>query len=291
MSTLNVGLHEGMPAHIYHADPAPRPSLSSSLARILLNDSPRHAWSQHPRLNPDKPARESTDSMDLGTLVHAMLAGDKAGIEVGTFDDYRSKAARDWRDGVRATGATPVLEKHLHAANPIADAVKANAGNGCDNGPFREGVQAMSEAVCIWQEGDEYCRALVDRLMLDDHTVDLWDWKTTTDVSDRAIEKTVANYGYATQLAFYLRGLRKLMPYVVQFSATLVFVETAAPYTVRRVNFSPEYMAHADREVTRAINLWQRCSASGDWSDPRNGTGLSLELPAYLVEDDLITID
>ncbi len=290
-TTLTVGLHEGIPAHVYHSDPAPKPSLSSSLARVLLNDSPRHAWSQHPRLNADKPARESTDSMDLGTLVHAILAGDKAGIEVGTFDDYRSKAARDWRDGVRSTGATPVLEKHLHAANPIADAVKAHAGNGCDNGPFKEGVRAMSEAVCIWQEGDEYCRALVDRLVLGEHTADLWDWKTTTDVTDRAIEKTVANYGYATQLAFYLRGLRKLLPNVAQFSATLVFVETSAPFTVRRVNFSPEYMTHADREVTKAINLWQRCSASGDWSDPRNGTGLSLELPAYIVQDDLITIN
>jgi hypothetical protein len=288
---LSVGLHEGIPAHIYHADPAPMPSLSSSLARVLINDSPRHACSQHPRLNPDKVARESTDSMDLGTLVHAILAGDRGGIEVGLFDDYRSKAARDWRDGVRATGATPVLEKHLHAANPIADAVKASIGKGCDNGPFREGVRAMSEAVAIWQEGDEYCRALVDRLTFGEHSADLWDWKTTTDVSDRAIEKTVANYGYATQLAFYLRGLRKLLPTVGQLSASIGFVEIAPPYTVRRVYFSPEYMAHADREVSRAIRLWQDCRATGDWSDPRNGSDYCLELPGYLVADDNITID
>jgi hypothetical protein len=288
---IGVGIHEGIPAARYHADPCEKPSLSSSLARVLINDSPRHAWAQHPRLNPEKIARERTDSMDLGTLVHAILAGDKGGIEVGMFDDYRSKASRDWRDGVRATGATPVLEKHLHAAQPIADAIKASVGNGCDNGPFREGVRAMSEAVAVWKEGDEYCRALIDRLTFGDHTADLWDWKTTTDISNRAIEKTVANYGYATQLAFYLRGLRKLLPKIGQISASLAFVEVQPPHTVRRVYFSGEYMAHADREVTKAIRLWQHCMATGDWSDPRNGADLCLELPGYLVADDEITID
>lgn len=288
---LGVGIHEGVPSSVYHSDPCLKPSLSSSLARVLIKDSPQHAWSQHPRLNPEKIGRQSTEAMDLGTLVHAMLAGDRNGIEVGAFDDYKTKAAREWRDGVSSRGLTPVLEKHIEVADPIAAAVKKSAGLNCDNGPFTPGIKSMSESVAVWAEGDELCRALIDRLTFGQFGADLWDWKTTTDISDRDIEKKVADYAYATQMAFYLRGLRKLLPKVGQLSASLVFVEINPPYTVRRVYWSPEYMAHADREVSKAIRLWQQCMATGDWSDPRNGTDMQLELPSYLVDDDVITIE
>ena len=50
--TLPAGLHLGVIEAEYHADPAPEPSLSRSLAHTLLTRSPRHAWQAHPRLNP-----------------------------------------------------------------------------------------------------------------------------------------------------------------------------------------------------------------------------------------------
>jgi hypothetical protein len=40
-------------AEKYHADPCVVPSLSSSIAKILLRESARKAWFSHPRLNPD----------------------------------------------------------------------------------------------------------------------------------------------------------------------------------------------------------------------------------------------
>ncbi|WP_242401117.1 hypothetical protein [Acetobacter okinawensis] len=42
-----------LPEAQYHADPCPTPSLSNSVARILLDESPMHAHFSHPRLNPE----------------------------------------------------------------------------------------------------------------------------------------------------------------------------------------------------------------------------------------------
>src|SRR3972149_4631152 len=59
-----------MTLHEYIRDPAPEPSLSASVAHLLLTRSARHAWLAHPRLNPAW-APEATEQTDLGTLAHA----------------------------------------------------------------------------------------------------------------------------------------------------------------------------------------------------------------------------
>ena len=46
-----------MPARDYHADPGETPTLSASIAKRIVNESPLHAWLKHPRLGglPDEP--------------------------------------------------------------------------------------------------------------------------------------------------------------------------------------------------------------------------------------------
>ena len=43
----------GMSEDCYHADPADAPSLSASIAKILIAETPLHAWTAHPKLNPN----------------------------------------------------------------------------------------------------------------------------------------------------------------------------------------------------------------------------------------------
>ena len=107
-TTLDVGLHFNVTSARYHADPAPAPSLSSGVARTILAKSLADAYHEHPKLGGKK--KEATEAMGTGSLVHALLA-DKLGedYEVGTYDNYRSAAARAWRDSVSASGKSPVL--------------------------------------------------------------------------------------------------------------------------------------------------------------------------------------
>ena len=53
--------------HQYHADPCPEPSLSCSLAKVLLAASPKQAAWEHPRLNPKWEPGPSKKHMELGS--------------------------------------------------------------------------------------------------------------------------------------------------------------------------------------------------------------------------------
>ncbi len=287
VAPIDCGLHYGIPAIQYHADPCHSPSLSSGVARTILNRSIAHAYLEHPRLGGSK--KEQTAAMGLGSLVHALLAGDQAEIVIGNFDSFRSGAARDWRDKTEAAGKIPVLENDLTEARLIADIIKNKAALGCDNSPFVE--SGKSEVTAIWKEGDAFCRARFDRLVIDPNGyADVWDWKTTTDVSERAIVQAIAKYGYHTQAAFYLRGLTECLPsHLGRVSFTFVFVETTAPYAIRRVCLSPEFMAVGKREASKAIHQWKTALASNNWEDPRSSETLHVAHPSWMDEDDAIS--
>ena len=279
---LSVGLHYGVPASLYHADPCITPSLSSGAARTILAKSPAHVAIQNPRLGGT--SRESTAAMDTGSLIHAILSGNEDEIRVGEFDNYLTKAARDWRETTRALNRVPVLVESYNEAAEIAAIVRHKAAQGITNSPFSN--SAKTEVTAIWKEGDAFCRARYDVLCVDEHgNADIWDWKTTSDISDRGIEKSIANFRYDIQAAFYMRGLESLGYKLPQLSFVFVFIEVTPPYTVRRVVLSNEYLAQARKEVSEAISRWQQCLASNSFPTTPPDT-LTVEIPHYLSEND-----
>lgn len=276
-----TGLIHEMTAATYHADPCASPSLSSTTARTLLFKSPAHAAREHPKLGGER--SEETTAMSTGTLVHALLSGTNR-IEVEDFPDYKTKAARDWRNAVTATGGIAVLQGAFLEAHAVAHSVRTRAAIGIYNTPFA--ATAKHEVTAIWREKNIFCRARYDCLNITDHVADIWDWKTTNDISDRGIEKSIAKYRYDIQAAFYLRGLESLMPgYRGRTSFIFVFVESSAPYTVRRVVLQPSYLQAANKCVSGAIDTWARCIKANDFPMLAPDT-LAVELPAWLDDSD-----
>ncbi|GBR70939.1 hypothetical protein [Gluconobacter kanchanaburiensis] len=84
-----------MPEAVYHSDPCLEPSLSNSIARVLLDQSPMHAHYAHPRLNLKREPFEVTAAMDFGTALHKLLLGKGAAIVEVKADAYRSAAAKE----------------------------------------------------------------------------------------------------------------------------------------------------------------------------------------------------
>ena len=283
LEPLGVGLHYGIPASRYHADPTETQSLSSGAARTILAKSPAHVKMENVRLG-GKP-REATSAMETGSLVHAILSSNAADeIEVGMFDNYLTKAAKKWRDNTRAAGKIPVLRHDYQAALDCAEMVRLRAAEGLTSSPF-DGC-ARHEVTAVWQEGVTFCRARYDVLHVDEHkNATVWDWKSTADISDRGIERTISKYRYDVQAAFYLRGLEALSYKVPQLSFVFVFFETVAPFTVRRVVLSGEYLQQARKEVNEAIRMWQQCLAANSFPTTPPDT-LTVEIPHYLSEND-----
>lgn len=282
---LDVGIHYGVPAHVYHADPCPTPSLSSGVARTILAHSLAAAHREHPKLGGKK--RETTEAMNTGSIVHSLLAENLSDFEVGNFDSYRSKAAQSWRDLVLSCGKNAVLECDLDEAKKIAASVRMNVCNGgVTNSPFV--ASGKSEVTVIWKEGETYCRALIDRLVVDQFgNADVWDWKCTNDVTDRAILRSVVKYGYHIQEAFYRRGLIAALPFKSpRVSWTFAFVLDHEPYTVRRVCLSPEFVGIGKADVSAAINAWRHALETNDWPD-KSAETLHLDAPAYLIDDEI----
>jgi hypothetical protein len=70
---LPAGIHMLGDAE-YHADPAPERGVASTLARVILSQSPLHAWTAHPRLNPAyEPVEKKT--FDIGRAAHRAVLG------------------------------------------------------------------------------------------------------------------------------------------------------------------------------------------------------------------------
>lgn len=260
------GLHS-ISADAYHSDPAPQPSLSSSLARLILNRSPLHAWTAHPRLNPAwEPTEKKT--FDIGRAAHRAVLGAGAdfvaipGELLSEDGGVRTKAAKEWVADARASGLTPLKAEEVDQIGAIADATRSHLeACGITFDPARSEMTALAQIEGVW------CRAMVDNAPADRAVI--YDLKTTTDASPEAVIKAVATYGYDQQLAFYravweaATGERR--------KVRLVMVEKDAPYACSVVELydkpgdEADWFDHAMGANREAIRMWGECLASGNW--------------------------
>lgn len=274
---LKEGLHYGIPAEIYHADPCPKPSLSASIAQVLITQSPLHAWYQHPRLNKKYTPREK-EKFDLGSAAHAyILEGADGAIELIDAENYRGKEAQEQRDLARAAGKIPILAHQMLNLKNIVDAL-FDAVERCPDlrGVFQRG---QPEVTGVWKEGKHWLRDRYDWLT-DDHSLVL-DYKTTENADIEAFTRgPLANLGYDLKAAFYLRGLKAITGRTDKTHFVWLVQETEEPYAVSFVGYGDQMAEVAERKVERAIKLWGECVSKKSWPGYNNQIAWA-ELPTY----------
>ncbi len=261
---MKTGVHE-ITQKAYHADPCAAPSLSCSIGKIMLNQSPRHAWTAHPRLNPDYEVEEKTQ-FDLGAAAHTMVLGSGEKIVPVYEKDWRKNAAKEQRDAARAEGKIPVLGTEMSEIKIMAAAAAAQLANHKDaHAAFERGIP---ERAIVWQEttdhGTIWCRALIDYLP-DERDRDIFDYKSTgTSANPDHFHRMIFDMGYDFQAAFYTRGLRAVADWTGR-NFCFVVQENKAPYALSVIGLGPEALALADRKVTMAIQEWGWCMAQDTW--------------------------
>ena len=257
---MNEGIHPDIPEATYHADPCEAPSLSNSIARMLLSRSPMHAWHAHPRLNPAYEPRDGNAAMDAGTIIHKILLGRGSAIEVVDAPDWRTKAAKEARDAARAAGHTPVLVGDLSDIHDAAKAIRSRIKTTTEGAMLFE--PGIPEATLIWREGPIWCRARADYL-LNDPRLPILDLKTTKlSANPEQWQKRLVS-DYCFQDAFYRRGLTKLRR--VTPPMRFIVAEQDAPHGVAVMCSDPSLAAYAEHQVERAISMWTRCIMSNEW--------------------------
>lgn len=246
----------------YHRDPAPEPSLSSSIARLLLERSPAHARLAHPRLGGQ--SSEPTPAQDRGSLIHRLVLGQGAEIEVVDAPDWRTKAAQSARDAARAAGKIPAL---VHAVREAAEAAKAITGHLAAQGLELTGD---SEVALLWQEpaehGPVWCRAMLDHVLERDGRLVILDLKTCESAHPEQCTRSAIQWGYDVQCEAYTRAAELVWPeYAGRVDFLFAFAEHQPPYGVTVGRLDALMLQRGRRRWAEAVETWSRCLATDTW--------------------------
>lgn len=254
------GIYRGISEADYRADPCPVPSLTQSLAKIIIERAPEHAWTACSRLNPHFEAEDDT-KFDIGNAAHSIVLGRGKDFEVIDFD-YWSPKAKLAREEAAANGKIAILTHQFEQASDMANALWLKLRKHQDADAFANGD---AEVMIAWEEDGIWFRSLIDWLHTDLRTVD--DLKTTgMSIAPHVLGMRAEAAGWHIQAAFIERGLdhldaagagRRLYRFVAQ--------ETDKPHAVNVMHMDEQWMTMGRKKVTAAIGAWTVCTKLNRW--------------------------
>lgn len=248
-----------------------KPTLNQSIAKILLSQTPAHAWQKHPRLNPDYKETHKRE-FDLGTAAHAVLFEGWNKIAICDFADWRTKLAQEAKELAYSQGKTPLLAKEAERVKAMTDAAR-KAWRDCSDLEGYALEDGDVERAIYWVEsfkdanGTNYadCRARLDWLSRDMSLI--VDYKTTDNCKPEKFIRKIGDFGYDVQVDFYTRAVRSLWAEESYRETKFVFMvqETEAPFACSFVALSPAFLALAKNKVDKALAIWARCLRDNRW--------------------------
>lgn len=257
---LAEGIHLDIEEKRYHADPAATPSASSSILKVILDQSPEHAKFAHPRLNEGWKPEASTTAQETGTILHSLVLKTTAPYRVLDVEDYKKKNAQDQRDATRLAGLIPIKIGDMAELEDIAASLRNRISAMPDIA--KAFAAADKEVTCIWRTNDVLCRCRFDILPPKEFgfTGDLK--FTSRSAEPEGFSKKIASE-YSMQGAFYPMGIEALRGDKPEF---LYFAcETDPPYGLSIHGLSPQLEDIAGQKVAEALDIWARCLRTGEW--------------------------
>lgn len=264
-----------------NAGPSPLHVLSKSTASILVNKSPRHAIQRKRREVPD----ETSDEMDQGTIVHALMLGasNKRIVELD-FPDFRTKAARTARDETTARGDVPVLKHKADVISGYARKLKLE----CERLGFP--FDGESEVGIEWSEftstGDEVtCWGALDHLVVTRGVI--YDLKIVESAHPRAMQRHLLAYGGDIQATAYTRAVEAYYPHLAGRTRFVFLACELYSGIVQPVELGGGMRRLGEMKWRRAIETWARCLREDVW--PGYTTGIAtVDAPEWAIEDEMM---
>lgn len=267
----------GMPEDVYHNDPTPMQaegfkrytSLSSSVGKVIVEESEVEAFLNINRFNPKQKQEENSDAVNLGSIVHdkVLLGGaNKAVFEVIPFKDFRTDAAKLRRDDLIARGIIPLaqnekteellksiktMEQRLHEQL----AAHIDFPNVLENGAGEQSGFYLDQKLGIWK------RARFD--WLDDKYPDIvWDYKTTGLTADKWINQELWKEKYI-QCPHYADVLSGIRGTPCKFG--FILQRTVEPYLAYVVVIDNSYMEEVRNRYDLAQRRFVNCLKTDVW--------------------------
>lgn len=276
------GIYSDFPEADYFADPCPTPSLTQSIAKLLIESSPAHARLEHPRLAPAPTEDDATEkyvaAQAIGNAAHKIMLGRGREIAEAQFDDFRGKEAKAFRAENEAAGKLVILSKHIATAQEMVKAALAQLAQTEHHDAFEGGA---GEIMLAWKEGDLWFRSLVDWMA---DPCRPYDYKTTgMSVAPHVIAERPSTEGWDIQAAMIEWGLNALdAENAGRRQFHFVAQENFAPYALTVVRISEADLTMGRKKLAFAAQQWAACMANNGW--PLYGTETVISRPRGFTE-------
>lgn len=259
------GFHDNVPEADYHAD---RNSLSVSGAKTLLKAP---ALYKHQL---DNPVRR--DVFDFGSAAHALVLGVGDPIAVIDAPTWQTKAAKEAREAARANGETPLLVADYERVQEMADALASHtfAMSLLSGGKPEVSAYAVDEPTGVMRRCRfDYLRPGIGV-----------DYKSTADASPDGFARSVVNFGYDMQAAWYTDLADDLGHTLDAFA--FVAQEKTAPYIVEVYELPLDLIVRGRTRNYRALERFRDCTETGIWPGYTGRDFTTLPAPRWALRED-----
>jgi hypothetical protein len=239
-------------AELYHSDPIPGGSLSSSGARKLVAECPAKFkyW-----LDNQEPPKKA---LDFGTAAHKLVLDDGPELILVDAEKWNTNAIKAEVEAIREAGNIPLKRHELDQVNAMAAALRADP----DAAALLEPGSGVAEQSAFWEDNGVWRRARFDWLRHDGQIVD---YKTARSCRREDLERAFNEHGYMQQQEWYIDAGVALDVADPEKPFQFVLQEKEPPYLVVVTTCDPMAREIGRHLNTVALNTYAICRDSGEW--------------------------
>lgn len=242
------------------------PAISQSKLKDL-KQSPKHFWANH--INPNLAPRIETEAMKFGKAVHSCLFENQYfqdTYKTAPNIDKRTKSGKVLHEEFLVNNANKIIISYddMAAVKLIYDSIlnKKTSKIILSNG--------LAEHELYWVDKDTNieCKAKLDYLIEPCAQFPnglIIDLKTTTNAEPNEFAKSIYNFGYYNQQAFYCDAVKAI--YKTDDYPPFIFipVEKTAPFECSFLAGDETMLNIGLQENLKLLNLYKKCLESDNW--------------------------
>lgn len=253
-----------MPNDEYHCYPA-----ISKSGLDLVERSPEHYEYRVPR--------SSTRAMEIGTAIHAaILEPDRFKDEYVLLKDTHVRTASEYKQAIKAHSSEKVLVSH--EADKVSGMQESIYANQSAASLLKQDGHRELSVFATDPETGVLLKCRFDLLTTDYIGVDL---KKTTDIRPEKFSRSVYDYRYHVQDAFYSYVFELAAGFALK-AFKILAVEVDMPNPSHVYQLDDEAKAEGNRAFRRNLETYAKCAESKDWHGYNIESEL-LSLPTWIM--------
>ena len=224
-----------------------------------LSQSTLKAFAACPALVPhveSEAKKPPTPAQALGLVTEAKLFGIAFDYAVSPFKDYKTDAAKAWRQKQWDNHVAPITQDADEKSTAMVAALHANP-------TIAQLISRGRASMALWQP--DPATGLIKRGLIDftPDTQFILDLKTCSDASEYGFARQAESLGYDIQDAYYTDMFEAEFQERRRF--VFICVESEAPFLTATWALSEKDRQIAREQIRLWLDAYKRCQDSGSW--------------------------